>query len=40
MLLQIVNDVPGIGDWRKLTDNEIRFFYNALRRSLHQRTKK
>jgi hypothetical protein len=40
MLLQVVIDVPGIGDWRLLTDNEIRFFYNALRHTLQARTKK
>jgi hypothetical protein len=40
MLLQVVIDVPGIGNWRELADNEIRFFYNALRPTLKLRTKK
>lgn len=34
MLLQVVRDYNGIGDWRLLEDHDIEFFYNALRPEL------
>jgi hypothetical protein len=41
MLLQVCLDYQGgIGDFRSLTDAEIRFFYNGLRPTLKQRTKR
>jgi hypothetical protein len=36
MLLQVVRDYPGIGDWRELEEHEIEFFYNALRPELRK----
>lgn len=40
MFLQIVAEYPGLGDMRLLTDSEIRYFYNGIRRALQKRTKK
>lgn len=40
MLLQISHDYPGLPDPRTLTLDEIRFFYNGLRSSLHKATKR
>lgn len=40
MLLQACLDYPGVGDFRVLTDAELRFFYNGLRPTLKQRTKR
>jgi hypothetical protein len=40
MLLQACLDYPGIGDFRVLTDAELRFFYNGIRQNLQQRTKR
>lgn len=39
MLLQVCLDYPGVGDFRVLTDAELRFFYNGIRPSLKMRTK-
>lgn len=39
MLLQVVRDYPGIGDFRLLTEDEIEFFYDALRPELRKATK-
>lgn len=39
MLLQVVRDYAGIGDWRKLTSDEIEFFYNGLREEIKRGTK-
>lgn len=40
MLLQVCLEYPGVGDFRLLTDSELRFFYNGIRKSLKQRTKR
>lgn len=41
MLIQVCLDYQGaIGDFRVLTDAEIRFFYNGIRSALKQRTKR
>lgn len=40
MLLQICRDYPGLGDFRALTLSEIRFFYEGMRRELHERTRR
>jgi len=39
MLLQVCRDYHAIGDYRKLTASEIRFFYNGLRGELKEATK-
>jgi hypothetical protein len=39
MFMQVCVDVPSIGDFRVLTDAEIRFFYNGLRGRLKHATK-
>jgi hypothetical protein len=39
MLLQVCRDFPGIGDFRRLTAREIRFFYDGLRAELRAVTK-
>lgn len=39
MLLQVCMEYPGIGDFRRLTASEIRFFYNGLRKTLHEATR-
>lgn len=39
MLRQVVRDYNGIGDYRKLTAAEIRFFYDGLRAELKEATK-
>ena len=39
MLLQVVRDYAGIGDFRTLTASEIRFFYDGLRAELRAATK-
>jgi hypothetical protein len=39
MLLQICSTYPGLPDPRTLTFSEIRFFYNGMRKSLHESTK-
>lgn len=39
MLLQVARDYAGIPDVRTLTMSEIRFFYDALRVELVERTK-
>lgn len=38
MLLQICMDYPGLPDVRELQSSEIRFFYEALRGLLRERT--
>jgi hypothetical protein len=40
MLLQVVHDYPGIGNWRELSEHEIEFFYDGLRGELKKATKK
>ena len=40
MLTQICMDLPGLPDPRSLRMSEIRFFYDGLRPTLRQRTKK
>lgn len=40
MLLQIALDYPGVPDVRTLKAHEIRFFYNGLRATLKERTKR
>lgn len=40
MLLQIMCDYNGIGDFRVLTSDEIRFLYDGLRPGLLKATKK
>lgn len=39
MLLQVLRDYNGLGDWRKLTEPEIRFFYEGIRGELKKATK-
>jgi len=39
MLLHVVRDYAGIGDWRSLEEHEIEFFYDALRYELKKATK-
>ena len=39
MLLQITRDYSALGDFRKLTLTEIRFFYDGLRPELRDATK-
>lgn len=39
MLLQICSEYPALGDFRVLTDAEIRFFYDGLRGRLKHITK-
>jgi hypothetical protein len=39
MFMQVCLDCPNLGDFRALTDSEIRFFYNVLRGRLHLLTK-
>jgi len=39
MLLQVIRDYPGIGNWRDLTQSEIEFFYDGLRPELRKATK-
>lgn len=38
MLLQICRDYAGLPDSRSLTNTEIRFFYEGLRKELQQAT--
>ena len=38
MLLQICRDYPGLPDPRELTQGQIRYFYEGLRKELHVRT--
>lgn len=40
MVLQICRDYPGLPDVRTLTDTEIRFFYDGIRKDLQRATKK
>lgn len=40
MFLQVVAEYSSLGDMRRLKDYEIRFFYDGVRNSLKQRTKK
>lgn len=40
MLLQVSREYPGIPDPRTMSLEEIRFFYNGLRRELHQLSKR
>lgn len=40
MLVQVVRMFAGIGDFRRLTMSEIRFFYNAIRGELREATKR
>ena len=40
MVLDIVRAYPGLPDYRTLRCSEIRFFYNGIRRALHEATKK
>jgi hypothetical protein len=40
MIAQICMDLPGLPDPRTLRMSEIRFFYDTLRPTLRQRTKK
>jgi hypothetical protein len=39
MLLQACRDYAGLPDPRTLTESEIRFFYNGLRKELKEHTK-
>ncbi len=39
MLIQICLDYPSLGDFRVLTDAEIRFFYDGIRTRLKHLTK-
>jgi len=39
MLLQVLMDYTGLGNWRDLTYDEVEFFYEALRPSLRRATK-
>ncbi len=39
MIFQICADYPGIPDVRDLSQSEIRHFYEANRKNLHERTK-
>lgn len=39
MLLQICRDYQGIGDFRKLSEIEIEFFYDGLRGELRKGTR-
>ena len=39
MLLHVIRDYNGIGDWRELEEHEIEFFYDALRKELKKATK-
>jgi hypothetical protein len=38
MMCQILMDFPGIGDFRKLTESEIIWFYDRIRPSLKKAT--
>jgi hypothetical protein len=40
MLLQIAMDYPSLPDLRTLKLHEIRFFYEGIRASLHERAKR
>jgi hypothetical protein len=39
MLFQIMRDFPAVGDWHELTEEEIEFFYDALRPELKEATR-
>ncbi len=39
MLAQILQDYPGLGDFRKLTTDEIVYFYDYLRPALRGKSK-
>jgi hypothetical protein len=39
MLLQVMRDYAGLGDWRALTAGEIEWLYDALRPELKKATK-
>jgi len=39
MMLDICAQYPGLPDVRSLSAGEIRFFYNGIRKTLHELTK-
>ena len=39
MFIQVMLDYPSLGDFRKLTYDEILFFYEGIRPSLRKATK-